>query len=188
MMDRAWKNFPFLCVIILLAGVSLASAQKSMVEHLRGEWEAERREFSGITEAMRDHFSYRATPEVRTFGEIVVHVIDENTGFLDGASGAQPGPENRFSNLKTPPEILKALTEHFDHGTKILADMTEQQAMASAPYRNRGEVPRWLLIMQAIGHAKEHYGNLVTYTRLNGIVPPSTAGAQQRQQQQPQSR
>jgi len=188
MMDRAWKKFPFLCVIILLAGVSLASAQKSMVEHLRAEWEAERREFSGITEAMRDHFSYRATPEVRTFGEIVVHVIDENTGFLDGAAGSKSAPEDRFSNLKTPPEILKAVNEHFDYGDKVLAGMTEQQAMASAPYRNRGEVPRWLLIMQAIGHAKEHYGNLVTYTRLNGIVPPSTAGAQQRTQQQQPSR
>jgi len=159
-----------------------------MVEHLRAEWESERREFSGITEAMRDHFSYRATPEVRAFGEIVVHVIDENTGFLDGAAGAKSGPEDRFSNLKAPPEILKAVAEHFDYGDKVLAGMTEQQAMASVPYSNRGEVPRWLLIMQAIGHAKEHYGNLVTYTRLNGIVPPSTAGAQQRQQQQQQSR
>jgi uncharacterized damage-inducible protein DinB len=183
-MERIWKNLAFLGVVVLLAGTSPASAQKSTVEHLRTEWEAERKEFTDIAAAMRDHFSYRATPEVRTFGEIVVHVIDDNTGFLDAASGAAPGPENRFSNLKTPAEILKALNEHFDHGTKILAGMTEQQAMESVP-RGRNQVPRWLLIMQAIGHAKEHYGNLVTYTRLNGVVPPTTAASQQRQQQPP---
>ena len=154
-----------------------------MVENLRAEWEAERKEFGDIAAAMpADKFNYRATPEVRTFGEIVVHVVDDNTAFIEAVAGAQPGAEDRFKNLKTRPEILKALTDYFDYGTKVLADLTDQKAMESIPYGRRGNLPRWRLVMQAIGHTKEHYGNLVTYIRLNGLVPPAS---QPQQQQRP---
>ena len=69
--------------------------------------------------------------------------------------------------------MLKAVVEYFDYGTKVLADMTDQEAMGTVTRRNR-PAPRWVVVMQAIGHSKEHYGNLVTYLRLNGMVPPSS--------------
>ena len=155
-----------------------------MVEHLRSEWEAERKEFGDIATAMpADKLNFRATPEVRTFAEIIVHVLDDNMNFLEAVAGAKLHAEDRYANLKTRQEILKALNDYHEYGAKILADMTDQKAMESVPYGRRGDLPRWRLVMTAIGHAKEHYGNLVTYMRLNGLVPPSTAAAPQQQRQ-----
>ena len=159
-MFQGGRQVLFLCAAVLFAGVAKGNAQTTMVEHLRAEWEAERKEFGDIAAAMpADKFHFKATPEVRSFGEIVVHVVDDNMGFLEAVAGSQPGARDRFSNLKTRPD---------------------QKAMESIPYRNRGNLPRWRLVMSAIGHTKEHYGNLVTYMRLNGLVPPTTAAAQQR--------
>ena len=175
-MIRAARTSLLLFGALLWAVVPRGNAQNTMVENLRAEWEAERKEFGDIAAAMpADKFNFRATPEVRTFGEIVVHVVDDNTDFMDAVAGAKPGAEDRFKNLKSRQEILKTLTDHFDYGAKVLADLTEQKAMEAIPYRNRGNLPRWRLVMNAIGHAKEHYGNLVTYMRLNGMVPPTSA-------------
>ncbi len=185
-MVQARRKFLVLGVAVLWAGVARGNAQTTMVEHLRAEWEAERKEFGDIAAAMpADKLPYRATPEVRTFGEIIVHVVDDNMNFLEAVAGVKPHAADQYANVKTRQEILKALADYHEYGAKVLADLTDQKAMENIPYRNRGNVPRWRLVMQAIGHAKEHYGNLVTYMRLNGLVPPSTAAAQQRQQQGP---
>lgn len=129
-----------------------------------------------IAEAMpADKFHYKATPEVRSFGEIVAHVAGEGMRELESAAGvAQPGPAERFDSLNNRAEILRVLSEFFDYGTMVLADMTDQQALELVTVRGRPS-PRWLIVMQTIGHNKEHYGNLVTYLRLNGIVPPASA-------------
>ena len=182
MMFPAGGKFLYFFVAVLLAGVARGNAQTSMVENLRAEWEAQRRQFGNIAAAMpSEKFHYKATPEVRSFGEIIVHVADDNMAYMEAVAGVNPGGSERYSNLKTRPEILKALTDYFDYGAKVLADLTDQKAMESIPYERRGNLPRWRLVMQATGHSKEHYGNLVTYMRLNGLVPPSTAAAQQRQ-------
>ncbi|MBI4464033.1 MAG: DinB family protein [Acidobacteria bacterium] len=172
------KGF-LVAVVVLWAGMQTALAQDSMVQHLRAQWEASRRQVVNIVEAMPgDKFQYRPTAEVRSFGEIVVHFAGENMAMMEVVAGvSNPEANERFDNLKTRPEILKALTDYFDYGAKVLSDLTDQQAMESVPVRSR-PTPRWLIVMQAIGHSKEHYGNLVTYLRLNDIVPPSTADRQ----------
>lgn len=180
-MKRA-KWFP-VAIFVLWAGVQTAPVQDSVAEHLREQWEASRQQMVGIAEAMPgNQFNYAPTPEVRSFGEILVHVAGENMTWMEMVAGvANPGVNERFENLKTRPEILKALSDYFDYGAKVLADLTDGEAMESVPFGRRGPKPRWLIVVQTIGHSKEHYGNLVTYQRLNGIVPPSTASAQQRQ-------
>ncbi len=127
-----------------------------------------------IAEAMpADKFHFQATPEVRSFGQIVAHVAGEGRMEMEAVTGARPGAAERYDSLRDRAEILRALSEFFEYGTTALARMTDQQALESVTLRGRPS-PRWVIVVGAIGHNKEHYGNLVTYMRLNGITPPAS--------------
>ena len=172
------QRIVFVLAAILAAGAQWLSAQSSVAEQLRQQWTASRRQVVAIAEAMPEsRFHFQATPEVRSFGEIVAHIAGQGRTWMETVAGvAQPGAAERFDALKDRAEILKVLSEYFDYGSKALAAMTDQQALEVVPFGRR-QVPRWVIVMQTIGHNKEHYGNLVTYMRLNAIVPPSTAAA-----------
>jgi uncharacterized damage-inducible protein DinB len=167
--------FAFLPIALLGIGALQLSAQSSVAEQLREQWTSSRRQMVRIAEAMpADKYSYQPTPEVRSFGEILAHVAGEGLMEMEAVGGvAQPGSPERFSSLRGRAEILRALSEYFDYGATVLARMTDQQALELVSLRS-SQSPRWLIVMQTIGHNKEHYGNLVTYLRLNGIVPPAS--------------
>ncbi len=166
-------------VFLFLAAAALAavpaSAAEGFVEELKAQWESSRRQIVAIAEAVpQDKYDFRATPEVRTFREIILHLAGENLSRMEAVGGvAEPGEYTRFDHLTARPDVLKALSDYFDYGTKVLAGMTDQEAMETVMRRNR-PAPRWVVVMQTIGHSKEHYGNLVTYLRLNDMVPPSS--------------
>ena len=166
-------------VALGLAALPVSAAEGEFVEQLKAQWESSRRQLVRIAEAMpQDKYDFRATPEVRTFREIIVHVAGENMSGMEIVGGvAKPGENDRFEHLTVRPDVLKALSDYFDYGAKVLDGMTDQEAMETVIRRNRS-MPRWVIVMQAIGHCKEHYGNLVTYLRLNGLVPPSSAPQQ----------
>ena len=167
-----------LAVGVLSIGAQISSGQNNpIVEQLRSQWEASRKQMVQVAEAMpADKFQFQPTPEVRGYGSILTHLAGENMTFMETVSGgAKPGPAERFEQLKTRPEILGALSDSYEYGAKVLASLTDQQALETIS-SGRRQSPRWVFVIQAIGHSKEHYGNLVTYLRLNKIVPPSTAG------------
>ena len=162
----------FFLITILAAAAQPLAAQNAMADELRRQWAASRRQMVQIAEAMpADKYGYRPTPEVRSFGEILNHVAGEGRMELEAVGGAQAGDPNRYESLDDRTEIVRALSEFFDYGTSVLADMTDQQALESVTLRER-QSPRWAVVVGAIGHNKEHFGNLITYLRLNGITPP----------------
>ena len=166
----------FLLTAIWAAGAQPLAAQGSIAEELRSQWSSSRRQLVAIAEAMpAEKFHYKATPDVRSFGEIIAHVAGEGMMEMEAVAGvAQPGPSERFDSLRDRAEILRALSEYLEFGSRTLAGMTDQQALEAVTLRGRPS-PRWAIVVGAIGHNKEHYGNLVTYLRLNGIVPPASA-------------
>ena len=171
-MNHGRRVFAFLLITILAAAAQPLAAQTSMAEELRRQWASSRRQMVAIAEAMpADKYAYRPTSEVRSFGEILNHIAGEGRMELEVVGGAQPGETDRHDSLKARPEIVRALSEYFDYGTTVLAGITDQQALEIVTLRNRPS-PRWVVVVGAIGHNKEHFGNLVTYLRLNGITPP----------------
>lgn len=159
-----------------LAVVPMRAAEGEFVEQLKQQWESSRRQMVQIVEAIpQDKYDFRATPEVRTFREIILHVVGENLSWMEIVGGVEnPGEYTRFDHLTDRQDVVKATADYFDYGAKVLDGLTDQTAMETVMRRNR-PMPRWVVVMQAIGHSKEHYGNLVTYLRLNGMVPPSSA-------------
>jgi uncharacterized damage-inducible protein DinB len=116
--------------------------------------------------------------EVRTFGQIIGHLADSNLGLCSAAtSTAPPGtPKDVEKTVKTKAELQKALAAGFAQCDKIWAATTDANAATAAemPF-GLGPSTRLAILAFNSAHNGEHYGNIVTYMRAKGLVPPSTA-------------
>jgi hypothetical protein len=87
--------------------------------------------------------------------------------------------KSAIEQLKGRDEILQALKAGYDYGAKVWMGMTEQKAMELIPGRGGQQQLRWAPILVQIMDNMNHYGNLVVYVRLKGMVPARTAAPQQ---------
>jgi uncharacterized damage-inducible protein DinB len=187
-MMRRWSVGMFLVGVVWLAAAPSGTAQTSFLAPLKTQWDNTRTLVEGIVAHVpEDKYDFRPTPEVRSFREQFTHLIDENFRFMAQAAGeAPPMEKSAIEQLKGRDEILKALKDSYDYGAKVWAGMTDQKAMEMIAGRGGQQQLRWAPILTQIVDNMDHYGNLVVYVRLNGMVPPRTA-ERQRQQQQPQT-
>ena len=148
----------------------------SFLTPTKATWESTRTLVLGIVEIMpEDKYDFKPTPAVRTFRENVIHLIGENYTFFGRVSGENLPSNARFDTLKSRDEIVKALRESYDYGSKVWAGLTEEKALELIEGRGGQRVQRWSFILVAIQDNMNHYGNLVVYVRLNGLVPPRSA-------------
>ena len=148
----------------------------SFLTPTKATWETTRALVLGIADAMpEDKYDFKPTPAVRTFREIVIHLIGENYTFFSRVSGDNLASNARFDGLKSKAEIMKALRESYDYGAGVWAGLTEEKALEMVAGRGGQQVQRWAAILGVIQDNMNHYGNLVVYLRLNGIVPPRSA-------------
>ena len=189
-MRRDWRFWTLLVSVAWLAAAQCGSAQTNFLAPLKAQWENTRTLVEGIVAQVPENlYDFRPTPEVRSFREQFTHLIDENYRFMAQAAGETPPMEkSAIEKLKSRDEILKALKDSYDYGAKIWMGMTEQRAMEMIPGRGGQKQQRWAPILVQIVDNMNHYGNLVVYVRLNGMVPARTAARQQQQSQPPAQR
>jgi uncharacterized damage-inducible protein DinB len=109
---------------------------------------------------------------VRTFGAEVAHVAEANY-FYGSAFGRLPYPPEAkgLDKLTGKDEILSALAASFAFAHKAVANLTKDNAFESI----RGNQTRASLAGGLVAHGFDHYGQMVEYLRMNGIVPPASA-------------
>lgn len=112
---------------------------------------------------------------VRTFAVQVKHIASSNY-FLWSPITGDKLPEglkdgNGPENIKTKTEIMKFLKESFALGHKAAATLTTQNMLENP---ERAKAPRLYLSTFGVAHAFDHYGQMVEYLRMNGIVPPAS--------------
>ena len=76
--------------------------------------------------------------------------------------------------MTTKAQLTKALQDAFAVCDKVIAGMTDAQAMETTKFFVGGQSTRGMIIAFNTAHNFEHYGNIVTYMRLKGLVPPSS--------------
>jgi uncharacterized damage-inducible protein DinB len=118
--------------------------------------------------------------EVRTFGQIVGHLADANLAFC-GAVSTVPPPsalKDVEHTMKTKADLQKALGEAFAYCDKAWAATSDANAAKAAemPF-GLGKSTRLGVLAFNTSHDAEHYGNIVTYMRAKGLVPPSSQPA-----------
>jgi hypothetical protein len=112
---------------------------------------------------------------VRTFAQQVKHIAASNYAIWSPLTSDEfpkdfmggNGPEN----LKSKADILKFLKDSFALGHKVAATLTPEN-MLQPPGHSKS--PRVFLATFAVAHAFDHYGQMVEYLRMNGIVPPAS--------------
>ena len=113
-------------------------------------------------------YEFRPTPEVRTFADNLRHVAFWNNYVAKTIKGEKvDAKQNELPKAEyaTKASIVKALRSSLDEATAVL-----KQSPATPPGKQSD------LWVSFIEHSGEHYGQLVVYYRLNGIVPPASRG------------
>lgn len=106
----------------------------------------------------------KPTPQVRSFAEILLHIAGTNYYYIKTATSKDLGPDDPArSEYNSRAKVSRFLAESFQR----LADQITSQSEADLSKN----LATWI---ESLGHINEHYGNLVVYYRVNGIVPPSS--------------
>jgi uncharacterized damage-inducible protein DinB len=125
-------------------------------------------------EQMSDEdYAFRPTPEVRTFGQLIAHVADQDYEFCAAASGEQQPVRDVEKTKTTRADIKAALADAQAYCNGVYARLTEASGKVMVPLRGR-QMPALAVLLFKTHHNSLHYGNVVTYMRLRGKVPPSS--------------
>ncbi|HEY9126405.1 MAG TPA: DinB family protein [Acidobacteriaceae bacterium] len=134
------------------------------------------KEFVDAAEAMpADKYDFKpSTPGgafdgVRSFGGEVKHVAEANYYFFHDPDGEMSGAAKGIDALKTKEEIIKALKDSFVVAHKYIDGITDANDFVMTKNGTRGGQAAF-----GIAHMMDHYGQMVVYLRMNGIVPPAS--------------
>ena len=138
-----------------------------------------------------DLYAFKPTPEVMSVGEMLGHVANSNYSYCSRVKGEKNPNASDFQKTPTKVIVKQGLADSFAYCDAVYGGMTDKAALepvpavapATPPAAGQKPAPpppiRARLLVTVISHTNEHYGNLVTYMRLKGMVPPSTERAQQ---------
>jgi uncharacterized damage-inducible protein DinB len=120
-----------------------------------------------------ENYSFKPVDTVRSYGQIVGHVADAQYLFCSLALG-EKGPGLDIEHTKTSKaDLVAALNTAFAYCDKAYESMTDASAVQIIKLFGN-DAPRMSALIVNNMHNMEHYGNLVTYMRMKGIVPPSS--------------
>jgi uncharacterized damage-inducible protein DinB len=167
---KAW-NLRAGCGLLAVAGIALVAQQRALPTPQQGITN----NFRGVNKRLLDmakdfpeaKYGFRPTPEVRSFGEVILHAMAGNTFAAKVARGV---PDANWDKEEVDPKNYKGKTEIVAAFQKSVDDATAELTKIPAEQWSKSLAP-WLSVIE---HSAEHYGQLVVYYRLNGIVPPES--------------
>ena len=119
-------------------------------------------------------YSFKPTPQVRSFGELIGHVADVNAWYCGMANGENPNWSDKTEKTaKSKADLVKALKAATATCDEVIAKTNADNVLSLVPAGQRDQM-RIMVILDNVAHLNEHYGNIVTYMRQKGHVPPST--------------
>lgn len=122
------------------------------------------------------NYEFKPTPEVRSFGQLVGHVADANYAFCAQAQGvANPG-KNIEKTVTAKADLVAAIKDAVAYCNKAFDAMNDANGSELVKFRSF-QLAKLTLLSLNTAHTDEHYGNMVTYMRLKGIVPPTSESA-----------
>lgn len=143
------------------------------------------KEFVSAAEAMpEEKFNFAPTAGefkgVRTFAQQIKHVATTNlavsAALLQEKPQVDPSLENGPDDIKTREDILKFLRDSFAQAHKAIATVNDKNLteMVSGAFGPNSKSTRLALATLMTWHSFDHYGQMVEYLRMNGIIPPAS--------------
>jgi uncharacterized damage-inducible protein DinB len=146
------------------------------IESLQRAWNEIARKLTAMAEDFpEEKYDYKATPAQRSFAEQLLHVAGSNDLFTSVARGKKPVDDEERAHFKTKAAVVGYLKKSFADGAAVIQEKGEQ-AMAGlvTDSESGARLPLSALADELIEHSAEHYGQLVVYYRLSGLVPPES--------------
>lgn len=171
-------------LMVLLVTEAFAQTPRppqTMTMFLQAQYDTLKRNLTASADKIpAEHFSFRPTPEVRTVAEQFAHTIETQLFYCHAVKGgADPVGGRSFEKLFTDKAaVVQMVKDGFAYCDDAFAKLTDESllgmvTMGTGP--NTRQVARGTRLTMAVVHGNEHYGNLVTYMRMKGIVPPSSS-------------
>jgi len=170
---------PFALLAVLALAAAPLSAQHEHhkaggMDAIRPLYERLKTLFIKSAEAMPEaDYGFKPTEKVRTYGQLLGHVANENFIFCANVLG-QENPNKADLEKAGKAALVQGLTASFTYCDAAYR-IDESRAMSETSLYGEKGSRLWALIYN-VTHDSEHYGNVVTYLRLKGITPPSSQG------------
>jgi uncharacterized damage-inducible protein DinB len=154
---------------------ALAQAESPLTAAAKFQFDLTRGNIVKAAEKMPDdQYDFKPTPDVRSFGGVVAHVADANFMICSRAAGEDnPSKDSVEKTKTTKADLVKALNESFDYCAGAFAKMDDASGAVKTKFFG-AEQPKLAVLWFNTVHNYEHYGNMVTYMRMKGLVPPSS--------------
>ena len=121
-------------------------------------------------------YGFKPVATVRSFGQLIGHLANDHYLICSAAKGEKnPQAATDFEKTTGKAALVKALGDSIAYCDPVYDSMTDAKG-AEIVEMFGGKYPRLGALTINVAHSSEHYGNIVTYLRLKGLVPPSSAG------------
>ncbi|HKR83609.1 MAG TPA: DinB family protein [Terriglobales bacterium] len=160
------KNTVAALVLSTLALSTCAISQtRSTAQSIRGHFSSINQKVLEMAKDFPDHkYDYKLKPEMRTFGEVIVHIASGNVYAAKAGKGAKVNwDELDPKDYKTKAQIVSLMEKSIRDAEATLRSLPDNSFAKT--------IEPWIGVTE---HTAEHYGLLVTYYRANGLVPPQS--------------
>ena len=159
---------------IALASIMYAQAANPLSTEVKGAYTGIKTNFTKAAEKMpEEHYGFKATAEVQSFGQRVAHIADSNVRTCAAIKGEQKTIGAAAKTSKA--ELVAALAESFAYCDGVFDSLTDAEASKTIT-TPRGQRTKVSALWGVVVHSNEVYGAMGVYMRLKGIVPPSSEG------------
>lgn len=169
-----------LALVLMMPGLALAQSGDEpstvVMKSMKGLHGITANNLMKTAEMLSDEmYAYRPTDDVRTAGQLLAHVANAQYMFCSIAAGEEsPSKVNLEETATAKADIVAALKSASEYCAGVYDRMTDVQGAEMRSLFGRMEMAASAVLAFNSAHNYEHYGNLVTYMRINGIVPPSS--------------
>ena len=170
--------------IAIFSAAAYAADAPTVGQVLDGQFRNADREITSLVEAMPpDKFNFAPTngefKDVRTFAQQAKHlgafIYFASSAILGEKPPVDIGGENGPDSARTKDQVVAFVKGAFTYGHKALLSVTEKNQLENVPFEGR-PMPRIGAATFIMYHSFDHYGQMVEYLRMNGIVPPASRG------------
>jgi len=120
-----------------------------------------------------EKYGYHPTPEQWTYGKIIAHVTQANNGVCGMLSDSKAPAGAAFTETSPKAELVVALKASFDFCAKAMDGLKDSQLGDTITYFGGAKKPRARALVELTDDLEDHYSQMASYLRLNGMLPPS---------------
>ncbi|QKJ32494.1 DinB family protein [Mucilaginibacter mali] len=159
---------------LLALACTTAFAQITKEQNI-AEWTRAKAYTKAYLDAMpADGYTFKVTPEVRTFAQQMLHLASANYMFTASVAGKTPPAEANAEKSVAPTKeaVTKAVMDSYDYAINIIQSIPADQMTQEITFFNM-KMTKGLVLAKAFEHQTHHRGQTTPYLRIKGITPPN---------------